>query len=102
MLHTYSSVTEIGLTIFTASLAALRPLLTYLVAKTTNPDSNDPDTTQSRGKGWKMELRDVNPPIQLHDHPVSDTESQMDILPQDGRIVKHTSFDLKYSEEQNS
>ncbi|ROW02929.1 hypothetical protein VSDG_01719 [Cytospora chrysosperma] len=93
------SVSEIGLTIFTASLAALRPLLTYLVSKTLHSNSDD-TTNQSKSKGWRMELRDLNPPASLHDRPVSDTESQIDILPRRGRIVKHTSFEVKYSETQ--
>lgn len=96
---TYSSVSEIGLTIFTASLAALRPLLTYLVTKSLHSNS-DGTADNSKSKGWRMELRDLNPPVSLHDRPASDTESQIDILPRNGRIVKHTSFEVKYSEAQ--
>lgn len=43
-----------------------------------------------------MEPRELGPPIPLHDMP-GDSESQRNIFPYSKRIVKHTSFELKYS-----
>ncbi|ROW15875.1 hypothetical protein VPNG_02632 [Cytospora leucostoma] len=91
------SVTEIGLTMFAASLAALRPLLTFLRHKGTRGSSGD-GTDPSHNKSWTRGLRDVNPPIPLHDFPGSDTESQRNILPRSERSIKSTTVNISYTE----
>ncbi|KAI1412485.1 hypothetical protein F5Y13DRAFT_162794 [Hypoxylon sp. FL1857] len=83
------SVTELGLTIFTASLAALRPLLKYV------PFGN---STSNNGYGHskkKSELRsDMGPPVKLDDLDTS--ASQEHIIPQ-GHIQKETQYRVEYS-----
>ncbi|KAI1390397.1 uncharacterized protein F4822DRAFT_428734 [Hypoxylon trugodes] len=82
------SVTELGLTIFTASLAALRPLLKFL------PFGNS--TSQGYGSSKKKsEIRsNMGPPVKLDDLDVSG--SQEHIVPQ-GKIQKETEYEVHYS-----
>ncbi|KAI0842736.1 hypothetical protein F5Y06DRAFT_72219 [Hypoxylon sp. FL0890] len=83
------SVTELGLTIFTASLAALRPLLKFL------PFGN-PNSSNGYGQSKKKsELRsDMGPPVKLDDLDTS--ASQEHIIPQ-GHIQKETQYRVEYS-----
>lgn len=97
MRRSYSSVTEIGLTMFAASLVALRPLLTFLRNKGTRGSSGD-GGYPSHNKSWTRGLREVNPPIPLQDFPGSDTESQRNILPRSERSIKETTVNIKYTE----
>ncbi|KUI71670.1 hypothetical protein VM1G_07091 [Cytospora mali] len=93
------SVTEIGLTIFTASLAALRPLLSFLRSKSVYYGSTGKSTLPTNSKTWPaIELRDVGPHDHIHGSLGSDTGSQTNIIPDNGQIVKHTSIQVKYSE----
>lgn len=84
------SVTELGLTIFTASLAALRPLLKFLPFG--NPHSSNQGYVHSKKKS---ELRsDMGPPVKLDDLDTS--ASQEHIIPQ-GQIQKETQYRVEYS-----
>lgn len=91
----HSSVTEIGLTIFTASLAALRPLLNYFRGKGMHSTTKNPSHERSWGT---MNPREMGPPIPLDDVS-GESESQKNIFPYSKRIVKHTSFEVKYHGE---
>jgi len=85
------SITEVGLTIFTASLAALRPLLKLVpFGQTTGKGygTYGPSTKQSgirEDMGTAMKLQDFN-----------DAESQDFIVPK-GRVQKTVQYEVKYS-----
>ncbi|KAI0890748.1 uncharacterized protein GGS22DRAFT_194645 [Annulohypoxylon maeteangense] len=84
------SVTELGLTLFTASLAALRPLLKYV------PFGNDTTQGYSQSKKTKKsELRsNMGPAVKLDD--LDTTPSQEHIIPQKG-IQKETQYRVEYT-----
>ncbi len=90
---TFSSITELGLTIFTGSLAALRPLLKLVpFGQTTNKGYADYGaSTKHSGvrdeMGNNMKLQDFN-----------DAESQDFIVPK-GRVHKTVQYEVKYSDE---
>ncbi|KAI0878790.1 hypothetical protein GGS24DRAFT_516601 [Hypoxylon argillaceum] len=86
------SITEVGLTLFTGSLAALRPLLKLVpFGQTTGKGyaTYGPSTKQSNVRdemGNSMKLQDFN-----------DAESQDFIVPK-GRVHKTVQYEVKYSE----
>ncbi|KAI1428012.1 hypothetical protein F5Y12DRAFT_711645 [Xylaria sp. FL1777] len=87
------SITELGLTIFTGSLAALRPLLKLVpFGQTTAKDygTNYGPSTKHSGvreeMGNSMKLQDFN-----------DAESQDFIVPK-GRVHKTVQYEVKYSD----
>ncbi|KAI1117393.1 hypothetical protein F5Y14DRAFT_346920 [Nemania sp. NC0429] len=87
------SITEVGLTLFTGSLAALRPLLKFVpFGQTTGKGYGTygaSTTKQSRVReemGNNMKLQDFN-----------DTESQDFIVPK-GRVHKTVQYEVKYSD----
>ncbi|KAI8949501.1 hypothetical protein F4801DRAFT_580327 [Xylaria longipes] len=86
------SITEVGLTLFTGSLAALRPLLKLVpFGQTTGKGygTYGPSTKQSGVReemGNSMKLQDFN-----------DAESQDYIVPK-GRVTKTVQYEVKYSD----
>ncbi|KAI0452562.1 hypothetical protein F5B21DRAFT_330323 [Xylaria acuta] len=86
------SITEVGLTLFTGSLAALRPLLKLVpFGQTTGKGygTYGPSTKQSGVRdemGNNMKLQDFN-----------DAESQDFIVPK-GRVTKTVQYEVKYSD----
>ncbi|OTB07494.1 hypothetical protein M426DRAFT_317801 [Hypoxylon sp. CI-4A] len=85
------SITELGLTIFTASLAALRPLLKFL------PFGNNGKSGQSYGSSKKKSELNSNmgPPVKLDD--LESSASQEHIVPE-GHIQKQTQYRVEYSQ----
>lgn len=89
----FSSITEVGLTLFTGSLAALRPLLKFVpFGQTTGKGYatyGASTTKQSKVReemGNSMKLQDFN-----------DAESQDFIVPK-GRVHKTVQYEVKYSD----
>ncbi|KAI2604141.1 uncharacterized protein GGS25DRAFT_525419 [Hypoxylon fragiforme] len=78
------SVIELGLTIFTASLAALRPLLKFLPFGASSNSKKAP--------GLRM---DMGPPVKLDD--MNTTGSQEHIIPP-GQIQKITHYQVDYAD----
>ncbi|KAI0541702.1 hypothetical protein GGR58DRAFT_455868 [Xylaria digitata] len=86
------SITEVGLTLFTGSLAALRPLLKLVpFGQTTGkgygtygPSTKQSNVREEMGNG--MKLQDFN-----------DAESQDFIVPK-GRVHKTVQYEVKYSD----
>ncbi|KAI1252813.1 hypothetical protein MGN70_005019 [Eutypa lata] len=90
------SVLDVALTIFTGSLAALRPLLRYMPF---TGGSSSAQTGQSN-TGNKYGSRNMGPPIRLQDvtHP-SDAGSQQSILMPSGKetgILKEQQYNITY------
>jgi hypothetical protein len=91
MFFHFSSITEVGLTLFTGSLAALRPLLKFVpFGQTTGKvyGTYGASTKQSAVReemGNNMKLQDFN-----------DAESQDFIVPK-GRVHKTVQYEVKYS-----
>ncbi|KAI1134060.1 hypothetical protein F5Y05DRAFT_399992 [Hypoxylon sp. FL0543] len=87
------SVTELGLTIFTASLAALRPLLKFVPFGSSTNNGYGHSGYGHTNK--KSELRSaMGPPVKLDDLDTSG--SQEHIIPQ-GHIQKETQYRVEYS-----
>lgn len=88
----FSSITEVGLTLFTGSLAALRPLLKLVpFGQTTGkgygtygPSTKHSNVREEMGNG--MKLQDFN-----------DAESQDFIVPK-GKVTKTVQYEVKYSD----
>lgn len=95
-----SSITELGLTIFTASLAALRPLIKMIKwGKTEISGYGNSGYGQSGNKRSQRSRPDMGPSIRLDDvqSKASTTGSQEYIVPRDG-VGKKTEYTVTYTE----
>ncbi|KAJ1324145.1 hypothetical protein MN608_10205 [Microdochium nivale] len=97
---TLYSITEIGLSIFAASLTALRPLLNKM-AKLSTPRSSRRITSRNEHQPFSYDLGPMKKaaPYRLDDHCESPTQasSQENIIePVQAKIRKTTEFGISY------